>query len=105
MNFHEVLLWQRLRQGRLRGLHFRRQHSVGRWFVDFACLSKRLAIEVDGLTHVDPVRDLARDAALESLGWRVLRVMNDDLLRDLDGVIRRIEAAALASLERKARRR
>ncbi|MFZ9692254.1 MAG: endonuclease domain-containing protein [Phycisphaerales bacterium] len=96
MNFHEALLWTRLRQVRRSGLHFRRQHPVGSWFLDFACVSRRLGIELDGSTHDDLIRDRHRDAALEARGWKVLRISNVELLSDLDGVAEAIVATAIA---------
>jgi very-short-patch-repair endonuclease len=96
MNFHEALLWTRLRQSRRGGLHFRRQHPVGSWFLDFACVSRRLGIELDGATHDDLIRDRDRDAAMEARGWKVMRISNVELLRDLDGIMESIVATAMA---------
>lgn len=96
MNFHEALLWSRLRRSNRTGLHFRRQHPVGVWFLDFACVSRRLGIELDGATHRDQLRDQRRDAAIGLLGWSILRIPNRALLEDLDGVVVAIFETALA---------
>jgi CreA protein len=88
----EVVLWQSLRQGRLAGLRFRRQHAIGPFIVDFYCPSARLAVEVDGHIHDDAgqVRyDRRRDAFLSAHGVRVLRFAAGDVLQDerLEGVL------------------
>ncbi len=91
----ERALWQMLKQRQLHGRKFRRQHSVGRYVLDFYCPAERLAIELDGAVHDDPLRrayDTARQAALESLGVRVLRFENRELLSTPDVV-----AAAIAA--------
>ena len=83
----ERLLWGRLRAGRLAGLKFRRQDPVDAFIVDFYCSQSRLAIELDGDSHAGRAEyDAARTAILERLGLRVLRIANDDVLKDLDAV-------------------
>ena len=64
---------------------------IGRFIVDFLCVSRRLIIEVDGPVH-DARRDVdeERDRTLAALGWRILRVRNEDVLTDLDAVLGRI---------------
>ena len=78
MRFHltpsEALLWSLIRGKRL-GVQFRRQVVIGRFIVDFAAPAVRLVVEVDGGYHARRVGpDARRDAALRSLGWRVVRV-------------------------------
>ena len=90
----ERLLWSRLRNGRLEGLKFRRQHVVGRWIADFACVGSKLIVEVDGSSHSDPSRDCHRDDELTRLGWRVLRVSDGEVIRELDEVFLLIADAA-----------
>jgi very-short-patch-repair endonuclease len=69
----ERLLWQRLRGEQL-GVKFRRQHPVGPYVADFACLAPRLIVEVDGSQHTaQQAYDAKRDAYFESLGFDVLR--------------------------------
>ncbi|MDP1536030.1 MAG: endonuclease domain-containing protein [Burkholderiales bacterium] len=98
----EQLLWHHLRQKQIAGTKFRRQHPVGRYVVDFACLSARLAIEVDGGQHAEnAMRDRRRDAFLESRGFHVLRFWNNDVLGNIEGVVETICAAALKRLRLK----
>ncbi|WP_300556438.1 DUF559 domain-containing protein [Maricaulis sp.] len=89
----EIRLWLRLRRRQLRGLKFRRQHPIGPYIVDFACLSIRLAIEVDGATHVTEARqahDRKRTTWLEQSGWQVVRIQNIWIYDDLDNVMDQI---------------
>ena len=96
--FPERLLWARLRRHAL-GVAFRRQQPVGPFVVDFFAPAAALAVEVDGRSHDGRgAADAAREAALRSLGVRVLRVTNDEVLADLDGVVARV-AAALQALQ------
>ena len=76
----EQLLWRLLRSRRLAGLKFRRQHPVGPFVVDFACIAHRLVLEADGGQHAGSATDPRRDAWLRADGWRVLRFWNDDVL-------------------------
>ena len=90
MSLPEVLLWQQLRK-RPDGLKFRKQFPIGEMTVDFACLERRLIIEVDGEEHSfgdQPRRDAARDAVLQRQGFRVMRIAGRDVLRNMDGVLR-----------------
>jgi very-short-patch-repair endonuclease len=90
----EVVLWTYLRERKLNGFKFRRQHPVGPYVADFACLSARLIVEVDGATHSTP-EELAHDDKRTEFwgaqGWRVLRVSNLDVFDNMDGVWRTIE--------------
>ncbi|MFT3729769.1 MAG: endonuclease domain-containing protein [Terricaulis sp.] len=85
----ELVLWTALRKRRLDGFKFRRQHPIGPYIVDFACVSARLVVEVDGATH-STADELAHDALrtmfLQRAGWRVLRVTNLDVFENLNGV-------------------
>jgi very-short-patch-repair endonuclease len=92
----ETILWSRLRAGHLHGWRFRRQHPVGRYIADFACVKARLIVEVDGATHSTPrerLRDASRTGYLESQGWQVLRFWNTDIYENLQGVMDAIHAA------------
>ena len=87
MSQPERVLWQLLRRRNLDGLKFRRQAVIGPYVVDFLCPSNRMIVEVDGESHVGRQReDEARTTFLECKGFRVVRVTNDDVLRDLDAV-------------------
>ena len=90
MSLPEVLLWQALRQ-RPSGLKFRRQFPGDRITTDFACLSHRLIIEVDGEAHSfgdRPRSDQARDALIRKQGFHVLRIPAREVLKDIDAVLR-----------------
>ncbi|MEO6359494.1 MAG: endonuclease domain-containing protein [Sphingomicrobium sp.] len=90
MSLPEVLLWQELRK-RPGELKFRKQFPIGEMTVDFACLERRLIIEIDGEGHSygDQLqRDAARDAVLIRQGYRVMRITARDVLGDMDAVIR-----------------
>jgi very-short-patch-repair endonuclease len=95
MSLPEVLLWQQLRK-RPEGLKFRKQFPFGDMTLDFACLERRLILEVDGEGHSygdQPRRDAARDALLWREGFSVMRIAARDVLRDMDAVVSGIVAA------------
>ena len=86
----ERILWASLKSGQLQGYKFRRQQGIGQYIVDFYCPAKKVAIEIDGITHwtdKDQLHDLERQQAIESLGIRVLRFTNDDVYKNRDGVL------------------
>lgn len=84
----EQHLWRHLRKRQIAGHHFRRQHPVAEYFVDFACLEMRLVVELDGGQHLDTrAYDDKRTARLEKLGFRVLRFWNDDVMLRTDCVL------------------
>jgi very-short-patch-repair endonuclease len=92
----EKRLWQELRKLRRQGYHFRRQHPLEGYIVDFACLSQRLIIEIDGAQHQSPEnlrKDAERDAQLRWRGYQILRFGNGDIRDNLDGVLAEILAA------------
>jgi len=99
----ENKLWQAIRGGRLDGLKFRRQHPIDRYFADFACEKARLVIELDGGVHEDDEQaryDLIRQREIESLGWFVLRFLNDEVVHELPKVLDAVKAQArMASSE------
>src|SRR5438132_10359901 len=80
-------LWAVLRDRRLAGYRFRRQHPIGNFIVDFACTRHRLVIEADGSQHMDDAADQQRTALLEAEGWRVIRFWDNDVLTNTEGVI------------------
>jgi very-short-patch-repair endonuclease len=92
----EHALWQRLR-GKQLGVKFRRQHTIGPFIVDFYAGDARLIIEVDGPVHeAQKEYDAMRQACLESLGYRVLRFTNAQVLREMDTVLAIVRAALVA---------
>ena len=86
--FPERLLWSRLRRGQVYGYRFRRQHAIAGFIVDFVCTDASLIIEVDGDSHIGRAQyDADRQSKFVSMGYRVLRISNDDILRDLDSIV------------------
>jgi very-short-patch-repair endonuclease len=93
----ERRVWNSLRNANLEGASFRRQHPVGPYFVDFMCVPLRLAIELDGGQHVRQQRyDEERTRYLEDMGIHVLRFWNDDVHKNLNGVLETVRRAILA---------
>jgi very-short-patch-repair endonuclease len=83
----ERRLWAVLRDRRLAGYRFRRQHPIGDFIVDFACTKHQLVVEADGGQHADKAEDERRTAFLQAVGWRVIRFWNNDVLANTEGVI------------------
>jgi very-short-patch-repair endonuclease len=99
-NLPEVLIWRELRK-RPGGYKFRRQHPLGDVVLDFTCLERRVAIEIDGVAHERgdrPERDRWRDAWLEARGFAVLRLPAVYVLGNLEDAIAAIVAACDARL-------
>ena len=91
----EEVLWGALQKKQVAGLRFRRQHPVGRFVLDFFCPAHKLVVEVDGNVHdAQQERDAERTKALEAFGYHVLRFRNEQVMRDLPGVVRQIAAFA-----------
>ena len=87
-------MWQKLRGKQLMGLKFRRQAPIGNYIVDFVCFENGLVIEVDGGQHAEQKEyDAERTRWLETQGFRVIRFWNNEVLAEMDAVIRRIENA------------
>ena len=90
----EIKLWAWLRAHRLDGIHFRNQHAIGKYIVDFCAPRRKLIIELDGGQHIDQQEyDKERTAYLESKGYKVLRFWNHDVMNDINSVIRTIQLA------------
>lgn len=83
----ESLLWYVLRARRLCGLKFRRQYPIEPFIADFACIEKKLVVEIDGGYH-DYVYegDMTRQEKIEAEGWEVLRFSNEDVHSDVEAV-------------------
>ncbi len=85
----ETKLWRVLRAHQLENVHFRRQQIVGPYIVDFCAPRRKLVIELDGGQHLEREEyDQQRTAYLEAKGFRVVRFWNNDILNDLDNVVR-----------------
>ncbi len=89
----ETKLWQELRAHRFENYKFKRQQPIGKYIADFVCLKHRLIVEVDGSQHDDSQHDKIRDAWLASQGFRILRVWNNAVWTEMDGVLISILAA------------
>ncbi len=91
----EKKLWQHIRYGQLDGAHFRRQHAVGPFIVDFFCAPSKLVIEVDGDTHAECTEyDIERTHWLnEQKDYRVIRFTNDEVFRNVETVLEKIREA------------
>ena len=92
----ERRLWRQLRELKQIGCKFRQQVPIDHYIVDFACLSYRLIIEVDGGTHstdAEIARDVRRERYLKQQGFRMLRVWNLDVRDNMSGVMDTIVGA------------
>lgn len=90
----EKKLWSKLRHRQFHGIKFRRQHSISPYIVDFYAESKKLAIELDGGQHAKKTnieKDKDRSSALKNMGIHVIRFWNNDVLKNIDGVLEALE--------------
>ena len=93
----EQLLWKQLRNRQLLGFKFRRQHPIGPYVADFACLNSRLVIELDGRLHDKyTAYDETRTTFLETKGFTVVRFRNIEIYRQRSAVLATIQAALIA---------
>jgi very-short-patch-repair endonuclease len=88
----ETKLWDYLRGNRLGGISFRRQHAIGKYITDFCSPRKKLVIELDGSQHGGDL-DEERTTFLRKQGYRVLRFWNDQILNEMEVVMRSIRQA------------
>ena len=87
----EIKLWAYLREGKLNGVSFRRQHALNNFIVDFVSIKKKLVIELDGSKHLEQEQyDRERSKYLQSQGYKVIRFWNNQVMNDIDGVLRAI---------------
>jgi very-short-patch-repair endonuclease len=87
----EKILWKHVKANKLNGLHFRRQQIVHGYFADFYCHQHALIVEVDGGIHeLQKEYDAEREEYLNSLGLHVIRFTNDEIEKDLNGVLNKI---------------
>ena len=102
MTSSEGKLWERLRAGRLEGVHFRRQQVIEPYIVDFYCHQAALVIEVDGSVHQDQKEyDRQRKHDLQLLGLSIIRFSNTDVNQNLEGVLEEIlQSCRLAIIEK-----
>ena len=86
----EKILWAKLRNRQLLRYKFRRQHGIDHYAIDFYCPEKRLAVEVDGVTHYSPAEieyDKERENIIKTYEIKFVRVTNADVYKNLDGVL------------------
>ncbi len=86
----EKLLWSKIRGKQIKGAQFYRQKTIGNFIVDFYCRRAKFVIEVDGGQHYEEggeKRDKERDEYLQSLGLKVLRFTNIEVLKNIEGVV------------------
>jgi 5-methyltetrahydrofolate--homocysteine methyltransferase len=96
----ESLMWDVLSGKKLDRYKFRRQHIIGNFIVDFMCLRENLIVEIDGLIHQLPdnkTSDQERELWLENEGYRVIRFTIDEVLSNLDKVLKEIREQLMAS--------
>ena len=93
----EKLLWAELRNRKLNGLKFRRQHPLDKFIVDSYCNEKKLVVELDGSVHDEKISkeyDEARTAMLAGLNVFVLRFRNEEVINNMQNVLERIRTIA-----------
>src|SRR6266540_944590 len=84
----EAELWKHLRAHRMGNIHFRNQHAIGNYIVDFCAPRKKLIIELDGSQHLEQKEyDSERTVYLESKGYQVIRFWNSEVMNDIEGVL------------------
>ncbi len=91
----EKILWEQLRNRKLSGFRFRRQHPISEFIVDFFCYEMMLVIEIDGAVHDTPYqkeRDTERSTILKDLGIKEIRFRNKDVMQNLENVLAKIKA-------------
>ncbi len=93
----EELLWRNLKNRKLDDLKFRRQHPLHKYIADFYCHEKKLIVEIDGGIHNKSENreyDQTRDQHLIELGYKIMRVTNDDVLKNMSATLRKIKETA-----------
>ncbi len=92
----ERRLWEALSARGVAGVRFNRQVRIKPYICDLVARTPRLIIEVDGGQHADSAEDVRRTRYLESKGYRVIRFWNNEVLRNLEGVVVEIERVLAA---------
>ena len=84
----EAKLWKHLRANRMGDVHFRNQHAIGNYIVDFCSPRRKLIIELDGSQHLEQQEyDEERTGFLKSKGYTVLRFWNNDVMNNIESVL------------------
>ena len=85
----ETKLWKHLRSHQMSDVHFRNQHAIGNYIVDFCAPRKKLIIELDGSQHLEQKEyDEERTKYLEARGYRVLRFWNNEIMNNTEAVVK-----------------
>jgi chorismate synthase len=95
----EEKLWKELRNRKIHGCKFRRQHPIEGYIPDFVCLEKKLAVEVDGDYHDDEGQrkiDEFRTVTLQKNGYTLIRFTNEEVLNKINWVLEEIRKALIA---------
>lgn len=90
----EAFLWKQLKAKQLDGKRFVKQHSIGRYIVDFYCASEKLIMELDGEVHQNPIAeayDQRRTLVFQSMGYKVIRFENKMVFEHLKSVLTEIK--------------
>jgi very-short-patch-repair endonuclease len=90
MTLSEILLWEHLKNKKMCGFDFDRQRPIDEFIVDFYCKELMLAVEIDGSAHDDEKswqKDQSRQRKLEQLGVKFLRFMDEDVKKNMEGVL------------------
>jgi len=95
----EKQLWRLLRR-RAIGVRFRRQHPIGRFIVDFACVECKLVVELDGSQHLESAADQERDQWLCEQGYMVLRFWNNEAMHKAEDVLAQIDRSVRERMAR-----
>ncbi|MEI8326145.1 MAG: endonuclease domain-containing protein [Betaproteobacteria bacterium] len=104
----ENLLWSRLRNRQILGLKFRRQHPIGNYFADFACVEIGLVVELDGGQHTESLaldHDKKRNSEMAAEGFQTIRFWDNDVLIHTDAVLEQIWQTAQALTPTLSRKR
>ena len=94
----EAVVWSKLKGRQMLGYKFRRQYSVNRYFIDFYCPELKLAVEIDGDSHFQEESrddDKLRQAFIESFDIQFVRFTNEDVYKNLEGVLETVRRMVL----------
>ena len=97
----EKIIWSIIRNRQFYGLKFKRQVPIGKYIADFCCNEKKIIIEIDGGQHNEPQNieyDNKRTEFMESEGYKVIRLWNNDINNNLEGVYKKIQIEFLGIL-------
>ncbi len=92
MTYSEGILWDKLKGKQMLGLRFRPQHPIEFFIADFYCHAARLVIEIDGEIHSEQTEyDDGREAEMEKYGLKIIRFTNDEVNKEIENVLKKIE--------------